>query len=959
MNDYAFGNLIAALRSERGFSQFQLGRLLGVSDKAVSKWENGNAKPRMATCCRLADILGVSLDELLSTAQCIQSYQHSSGKMLHQECKDMTETKHAFTMRVDDADVKRIELHLRTGASIADGVALPSSYMNRAAQWGHTAIAVTDFCTVQSFPEAFCEAKKRGVKLIPGCEMMMLPADENDADAGYPIMLLATNREGMTNLNRLVSICLTQPQSGRYCVTRADIERHRQGLLVGSSCDGGEIMNVIRGQASWDELKNRAAFYDYLEVQPADLELDAYGEEESDAEHTYQDLVRTLIHLADESGKMVAAVGNARYIDPEDSISRAALQYNTGMLGAQRQRPHYYRTTTEMLQAFGYLGQEKAREIVVETPQRIADRIEGGLTLFPVHPQGRKTFMPIMPEAEHKIQGIIWNAAHEIYGRELPEIVESRMQKELAFIREQNSWPVFEIAHTVVCKSESDGYVGGTRGAPGASLIAFLLGITKVNPLPPHYVCPACKHSIFVGGNGDCLNGLDMETCSCPECGEEMRRDGFNIPCETFFGAHGEKLADIDLNISGYELDTVRRYLHEHYGRDHVYRAGTTGHVPYARAEKYLMQYVRDHGVNADKQVIAKAAEILVGTRVANGDHPAGLMFVPEDRDIYEFTPIHTLNASDGMVTTHFDVGLMNNVLLKMDVLGHDAPTLLHLMEKESGVKAESISINDNHVLDIFCSSEALGIEAESILSQTGVVGIPGFEEDSIQKLLPTIRTASIEELMRVFTMGHCLQSRREMMLELIEKEIAGIKDVPVFAEDILQKLLEGGAAYDEAYKAVTSIRLGREMTPEIETMMRNVKLPKWYIDVCRPRDYMFPRAHAASYVTNILKLGWYKLYHPQAFYAAWLTLHTEDLEVTDFELNDMQLRRTILAIKRDKMTEEEAAGYRYEDLARKNVLEVLLEMRVRKIQILHSEQFAKERGYFVADGERVSYHAG
>lgn len=424
--------------------------------------------------------------------------------------------------------------------------------------------------------------------------------------------------------------------------------------------------------------------------------------------------------------------------------------------------------------------------------------------------------------------------------------------------------------------------------------------------------------------------------------------------------AHGEKLADIDLNISGYELETMRRYLQEHYGRDRVYRAGTTGHVPYARAEKYLMQYVHDHGVNADKQMIAKAAEVLTGTRVANGDHPAGLVFVPEDREIYEFTAVHMLDSSDEVARTHFDIGLMNDVLLKMDVLGHDAPTMLALMEKETGVNAGSIPINSDHVLDSFCSLEALGIEPGSILSLTGVAGIPGFEEDSIQELLPTIRPSSVEELMRVFIMGHCLQSRRGMMLELIEKGIAGIKDVPIFAEDILQKLLDGGASYDVAYKVMTSIRFGRTMTDEVEKTMRDARLPEWYIDVCKPRDYMFPRAHATPYVTNILKIAWYKQHYPLTFYAVWLTLYAEDAEVeaADFELDIMQLRRAILAIRREKMTVEEAAGYRYEDLARKNMLEVLLEMKARKIQILHIERFAKGQGYFVIDGEHVSYHA-
>lgn len=953
MNDYAFGNLIAALRTERGFSQFQLGRLLGVSDKAVSKWENGNAKPRMATCCRLADILGVSLDELLSAAEVIRSYQHTPYTGMYEE--DRMKTKEIGKARRDSAAIKRVELHLRTGASMTDGVASATAYMDRASCWGHTAIAVTDFCSVQAFPEAFRASKNSGVKLIPGCEMMMLPTSESAVEEGYPIMLLALDREGLTNLNRLVSICLMQPNSSMPSVTRKDVEEHRVGLLVGSSCDGGEMIRMLREEAEEDELKRRLLFYDYIEVQPADHELDVY--EEADGVRVYQAHVRKLIDAADKAGKLVAAVGNARYIDPDDSISRAALQYNAGMIGVQLQKPHYYRTTDEMLYAFSYLGCETAKRIVVEVPRRIADRVSDNLTLFPVHPQGRKTFLPIMPEAEHKIQSIVWNAAYKIYGNDLPEIVENRIKKEFAFIREQSSWPVFEIAYTAVCKSESDGYPASTRLAAGASLIAYLMGISKVNPLPPHYVCPACKHSAFAAFEGTCMNGFDLEKCRCPECGEEMKQDGFNIPCETFFGAHGEKLADIDLNISGFELETVRTYLREYYGRERVYRAGTTLHISYARAEKYLKQYLFDHRVNVDEQMIAKAAEILTGTRLANGDHPTGLVFVPEDREINEFTPVHILNSSERIVTTHFDFGLMNDVLLKMDVLGHDAPTLLRLMEKASGVKAESVPINDDYVLSIFASSEALGIELGSILSQTGVVGIPGFEEDFIHKLLRTIRPSSVEELLRVFNMAHCLQFRRNRLLGLIENGIAGIMDVPVFAEDVLQKLLDSGEEFDEAYKAATSIRLGRELTDEIEKMMRDAKIPKWYIEACRTKNYIFPRAHAASYVTNILKMAWYKLYHPQAFYAAWLTLHTEELEATDFELDTMQMRRAILAIRSEKMENEKDYRYSYEDHERKNALEILLEMKARKIQILYSERFAKGQGYFAKDGERVSYH--
>ena len=935
MKDYVFGNLLASLRAEKGFSQFQLGRILGVSDKAVSKWETGNARPRMNICIRLSELLGISLDALLGNDAVNKSVSPDMRADRTENTTPQNRKSRSGPNREDGEEEKRVELHARTGMSETDGIASAADYFKRASQWGQPAVAITDFCVTHEMPRAFRAAKKTGVKLIPGCEGWMIPDEKSAMEDGCPVMLLAVNRTGLVNLNRLVSLSHILFFNRIPCMPRKWIGKYREGLLVGSACDGGEIARAVLAKTDGEELRRIAEFYDYYEVQPPENES-ASAKEQAKARW----LIKRIADLGDETGKPVAAVGNVRYLDPQDSLCRAVIRYNAGIPEEGGKSAYYCRTTREMLDAFAFLGERRARQLVVSAPRGIADRVDAGITLTP---EDGKRFYPSLPGARETLLGLCDARARTLYGDPLPECMERRIMTETAMLDRHDSWSVMEIARRIVEKSNKDGYSVGSRGSVGSSLIAWLCGVAEADPLPPHYRCPRCRKSLFPPFAPQYRTGPDLPEKDCPVCGQRMIGDGYDIPPEPFFGVRGEKDPDIDLNLAEDEAAVIKEYIRKMFGADHVFVAGTLGTLAPFRIGQYVRRYLKDHQAGYTEEQVSQVSERIGDSKRTVGRHPAGIVIVPDGRDINEFTPIQypASDSSWSLPVTHYDFSSLWQSLLKMDILRHESPALLRLMTEKTGVAIEDIPLKDKGVMSLFRSPEALGVTARQILSSTGTYGIPEFSSEYARELLAKIRPASIEELIRFSGFTHGTGIWQDNAEKLVESGRAGICDCPAFRDDVLNDLVRGGAARETACRIMEQVRMGKKLTDDMVNEIKKADLPEWYADYCDRVLYMFPRAHAAAYLIPALRIAWFKLYRPEAFYLSFFETIREGYSAADFLKDETRLRKEILEARSNNEPsspeDRRRAAMNYD---RERALELILEMTARGIS-LPWEQFA------------------
>lgn len=933
MRDYAFGNRITSLRTELGFSQFQLGKLLGVSDKAVSKWENGNAKPRMATCYRLADVLGVSLNELLSSGSSEDTRQKEREAVSMQ--RDEVQT---VKRRQDAAEDKRIELHVRTGMSRADGVTLEEEYIQRAAEWGHTAIAIADYGVTKVLPRAFKAAKRQNIKLLPGCEGFMLPGENSPIESGYPIMLLATNRQGMTNLNRLMTMSHMQRRSSIPCMTRAEVQACRDGLLIGSSCDSGDVIRAVRAGAAEADVRQLISFYDYLEIQPVENEADDPVEQAE-----LQQAIRTVVRLGEGAGIPVAAVSNARYLDPEDAISRAVLRYNIGILEHEPQPLYYYRTTEEMLEAFRFLGEEGARQVVIRAPKQIADRVEGGLTLFPGN---QKKYHPVLPGMQENVTGTAQRKARELYGDPLPGPVAERLQEELSVIARQDSWVNFEIARRAVDYVHQEGYSAGSRGNIGATLVGYLCGITDIDPLVPHYRCPQCLRADFDVDHTRYRTGLDLPLKRCPDCGCTMQGTGFGIPMESFFGAHGEREADIDLNVGGDLQKRVLEKVSDMFGQDHVFMPSCNMGPGFRQTGKYVRQYLADHHLQMAEDEVKRITDNVSHMHDRTGRHPGGLIIIPTDRDVNEFTPIQYLTDEwfGQCVVTHYNGFDLMDRLLEVDILSVDAPRLLYKMCRKTGIDLADVPLNDARVLSLFRSPEAMNVTARETLCGTGSCNISGASSAELQKALQELQPRSVEELIRIRGLVQGTNVWGGNGQDYARAGVIRWTECPAHRDDIFKDLTGCGLSKEEAYTAMWNVWRSKGSKPDVASAVKKAGLPAWYAEFCSRVRYMFPRAHAVSYGIADLQQAWFKLYHPEAFYAVYWADAAENVEATDFRMDTTRLRRAILSLRAEAEDDDpEQADFTFDRLGRQRALETILEMRCRGIGMENVEKTLTE----------------
>ena len=1017
--------------------------------------------------------------------------------------------------RMDEAEVKRVELHLHTNMSALDGMADEAEVVKRAAEFGHEAVAITDHGVVQAFPRAFDTSKKLGIKVIYGMEAYMYDdtddyyaetfADEyivfdlettgfnpqtchiteigavrlrkgeiidtfntfvnpgepltpqitdltgitddmvKDAPeagealrmfkdyagetalaahnapfdmsfilkygedngitfdnacmdtlwllkrtfpghksyslgklaadfgiefrhhralddaiataklmamcieaAGKPkenvladaknihtnhIILLCRNKTGLFNLYKLVSESHLHHFYRKPRVPKSMLIAHREGLIIGSACEQGELIQAILRFASDGELEHIAKFYDYLEIQPDGNNAFMVREGRFKTMEGVRDITRRIVKLGEDLGLPVAATCDAHFIEPQDEYFRRILMHGQKFTDADNQAPLYFRTTAEMLAEFTYLGKEKAREVVIDNTRAIAAQVEK-IQLLP-----DDTAMPVIPNAEEMLEKMCYENARRQYGDPLPKIVEDRLAFELDNIIRHGYSVLYYIAYELVHHSLEDGYLVGSRGSVGSSLAATMAGITEVNALPPHYVCLNCHYSDFDVDTEAYACGPDLPPKTCPKCGTDMRRDGYGIPFATFLGINADKVPDIDLNFSGVYQPEAHKFILQYFGEDRVFRAGTISSVKEQTAYGFVKNYLQEKGIVASRAEIDRLTKGVSGTKRTTGQHPGGLVILPAGRDIHEFTPVQypANDPNSGSVTTHYNFNSLHDRLVKLDILGHDDPTALRMLQDLTGINPKSVPINDADTLSLFCNTKALGIEPEQILGcQVGSLGIPEFGTKFVRQMLVDTQPTTIGELVRIAGLSHGTDVWLNNAQELVASGTANLRQVICTRDDIMNYLVARGMDATEAFYIMESVRKGKGLKNDWENDMRALPVPEWFIDSCKKIKYMFPRAHAVAYVMMSLRIAYFKVHHPRAFYATYFSVRADNLDARYLHSGEM-VRQRIAAI------EAQGKAASALDQSQLTILEVALEMIERGIDFLPPDLYKSD----------------
>ncbi len=839
-----------------------------------------------------------------------------------------------YTETDDYEGKKRVELHCHTNMSEKDAVCSAKSIINRAYKWGHKAVAITDHGVVQAYPEAAAAVKKirkagGNFKVIYGVEAYFTDDINEDITKLSPKqikrhhqIILVKNLTGLKNLYKLVSDAHINNFKGRPLTLKSKLNELREGLIIGSACEQGELYKAIIEEKPYDELLRIADYYDYLEIQPVSnnefMVRESSLPDKKDKKtgvpipnkfrkvtslEAIREFNRTVVKLADELGKPVVATGDVHFLKREDEIVRKILMAGQNYDDFDNQAPLYFKTTSEMLDDFSYFG-ERAKEFVIDNPNKIADMIDDDI--IPV-PEGN--YPPIIEGSDEQLRNICWDNAHKRYGEELPEIVEKRLNKELNAIIDNGFSIMYISAQKLVKFSEDNGFLVGSRGSVGSSFVATMAGISEVNPLSPHYVCPKCKHSEFFT-KGEVGSGFDLPEKLCPECNTPLERDGHDIPFETFLGFKGDKVPDIDLNFSDIFQTEVQKYTETLFGSENVFKAGTISTIAEKTAFGFAKAYAEKRGITLSNAELKRLAGLVENSQIktTTGQHPAGMIIVPRTNTIYDFCPIQypANKAESGVVTTHFDFHSIHDTILKLDELGHVVPTTYKYLEEYTGIPVSEISMSDKKVYSLFSSPEALGVTPEDIDSKTGTFCLPEFGTKFVREMLIDCKPKNFADLLQISGLSHGTDVWLGNAKDLIDKKVCTISEVIGTRDNIMVYLIHMGMKEERAFQITETVRKGlvakgavsKEEWGSMEEDMRAVGVPEWYIESCYKIKYMFPKAHAAAYVIGALRLAWYKLYRPLEFYCAYFTARPEDVDVPTIMGGKEAVRRYLRDIK-------------------------------------------------------------
>ena len=701
-------------------------------------------------------------------------------------------------------------------------------------------------------------------KINPRMEQLRSGSKILDRRARH-IIVFAKNSIGLRNLYRLISYGNLKYFKRVPIMPKSELLQWREGLIIGSACEAGELFQAILNHKSWAELKRIASFYDFLEIQPICNNRFMLDKGLAEDEEELRGFNRTIVKLGEELGKPVVATGDVHFLDPEDEIFRHILLATKQMPDADRPLPLYLRTTDEMMEEFSYLGPEKAHEVVIENPNRIVDWCE---TLRPVP---HNLFAPKIENSVEDLKALVYGKLHRLYGETPPELVQKRVDTEMHDIISCHYDVIYMSAQKLVQNSLEHGYLVGSRGSVGSSIVAFMSGITEVNSYPPHYRCPQCKFTTFEVP-ADCACGADLPDAVCPKCGAKLDKDGFNIPFETFLGFGGDKVPDIDLNFSGEYQAKAHAYCVQMFGKTHVFRAGTIGTVAEKTAYGYAKKYLSERNKTVPKAEENRLALGCVNVKRTTGQHPGGLVVIPQENEIWDFCPVqHPADDKDSeWITTHFEYHSMEENLLKLDMLGHDDPTMIRMLEDMTGVDAQKIPLDDQDTMSIFTSSKVLGYENDPILGPVGSVAIPEFGTGFTRGMLQETQPTKFDTLIRLSGFSHGTDVWLGNARDLILSKTASVNDAIGCRDDIMLYLIKCGMPEKRSFKIMEAVRKGRGLPDGAEEEMKAAGVPEWYIGSCKKIKYLFPKAHATAYVMMAFRIAWFKVHEPLAFYAAY-----------------------------------------------------------------------------------------
>ncbi|WP_458413866.1 PolC-type DNA polymerase III [Schinkia sp. CFF1] len=757
-------------------------------------------------------------------------------------------------------------------------------------------------------------------------------------------IVFAKNDVGLKNLFKLVSFSHIDYYYRVPRIPRSLLTKYREGLIVGSGCDKGEVFEAMM-QKSPEEAEEIAEFYDYLEIQPPSNYYHLIEKELVRNEQALQSILKNIVKLGEKMGKLVVATGNVHYLNKEDHIYRKILIASQGgnPLNKQTQPLVYFRTTNEMLDCMAFLGEEKAKEVVVTNTKKIADLIDE------IKPIKDELYTPKIEGAEEEIREMSYQRARLIYGDNLPEIIEARLEKELKSIIGHGFAVIYLIAHKLVKKSLNDGYLVGSRGSVGSSFVATMTEITEVNALPPHYICPKCKHSEFFN-DGSVGSGFDLPDKNCPNCGTEYKKDGHDIPFETFLGFKGDKVPDIDLNFSGDYQPRAHNYTKVLFGEDNVYRAGTIGTVADKTAFGYVKGYASDHNLTFRNAEVERLAAGCTGVKRTTGQHPGGIIVIPDYMDVFDFSPIQypADDVDAEWRTTHFDFHSIHDNVLKLDILGHDDPTVIRMLQDLSGIDPKTIPTDDPEVMKIFSGPESIGVTEEQIMCKTGTLGIPEFGTKFVRQMLEDTKPSTFSELVQISGLSHGTDVWLNNANELIQNGTCTLSEVIGCRDDIMVYLIYKGLDPSLAFKIMESVRKGKGLTDEFIEEMKKNKVPDWYIDSCLKIKYMFPKAHAAAYVLMAVRIAYFKVHFPILFYAAYFTVRADDFDVDAMVKGSNAIRSRIEEISAKGLD----ASTKEKNL--QTVMELALEMCERGYSFQKIDLYRSSASEFIVEGNTL-----